>query len=71
MDTLAKIFASLIALLVALIPFWIWLICRAALSPEGFWQNLVVFGLGAWFLGGIQIILLIILLWFLFAVVWE
>ena len=71
MDKLAKIIASLIALAVALIPFWIWLICRALLAPQGFWQNLVVFGLGAWLLGGLQIFLLIVFLWFLFTVIWD
>ena len=43
-------------LVVTLIPTWLFLLIRHFTDPNGFWQNLVLVGLGMWFLGGIQII---------------
>ena len=54
-----KTFLGLIALVLALIPTWLWLFAYKLFSPEGFWQNLVLFGVGVWLLGGLQIFLLI------------
>ena len=71
MDTLIKIGVSLISVVVAGIPTWIWLLARTLLEPEGFWQEVVVLGLGVWVLGGLQIFALIFLVWWLFVVVWE
>ena len=34
------------------------------LSPTGFWQKFVVFGIGIWFLGGLQIIGLFVFIGF-------
>jgi len=45
-------------LVVTLIPTWLFLLIRYFTDPNGFWQNLVLVGLGMWFLGGIQIILM-------------
>ena len=45
-------------LVVTLIPTWLFLLIRHFTDPNGFWQNLVLVGLGMWFLGGIQIILM-------------
>jgi hypothetical protein len=68
MDNLAKSVVSLVALAVAMFPFWVWLLVREMLHPEGFWQNLFVFGAGAWLLGGLQIFMLILFVWFIVAV---
>lgn len=58
------------SLAVALIPFWIWFACYKLLEPVDFWQRVVVFGFGAYFLGGLQIFLIIAWISFLF-VIWE
>ncbi|MDP3792843.1 MAG: hypothetical protein Q8Q89_03900 [bacterium] len=44
---------------VALIPLWIFLGAKSLANPDGFWQNIVLFGLGLWVLGGIQVVLFI------------
>ena len=44
---------------VVLIPFWFWLLCYAVLSPDGFWQKLVVYGVGLYFFGVVQFVLLV------------
>lgn len=62
MKTLVKLGISLIALVLALIPFWIYLASRHLFAPKGFWQNLVLAGLGLWLGGGIQIVFLITLI---------
>ena len=70
MKFLIKLGISSLATLVALIPFWIFLGIKAVASPEGFWQNTVLLGIGVYFLGGIQFFLLALLaiylsfLWF-------
>jgi len=46
--------------LLVLSPTWFFLIVRYLMSPEGFWQNLVLFGVAGWFLGGIQFIFVIL-----------
>lgn len=58
MNTIVKFLFTIGGLLVALIPAWIWLAIRALLGPTGFWQNLLVTGLGVWFLGIAQFFLL-------------
>ena len=58
----AKISITILLLVVALIPFWLFIGGRSLSSPEGFFQNFFIFGLGAWFLGCTQLVLLII--WF-------
>ncbi len=68
MNTLGKILWSLVVLVVGLVPVWIYLIVRLLLTPNGFWQELVLVGLGVWVLGSIQVILFIVLLILLFAI---
>ncbi len=70
MDALIKSLFTLAALALCLIPTWIYLLARLVLDPHGFWQKLVVLGLGVWFLGGLQIIL-IVLFFFLLAAIWS
>lgn len=60
MNTLIKIGVTLVTLAFALIPFLGYLLARLLLSPVGFWQNLVLAGLGLWVLGFVQIILLVV-----------
>ena len=58
-DTLVKhVFAGIIVIL-TLIPVWIFLLLKYLLNPEGFWQNLVTYGLGLFFLGSLQIVFII------------
>ncbi len=64
-DGIVGILLSIGAVIIALIPFWFYLLMRFALSPTGFWQNFFLLGLGIWLLGGIQILFLIILIIFL------
>lgn len=44
----------------ALIPLWIFLGARSLTNPVGFWQNIVLFGLGFWVLGWIQVMFFIV-----------
>lgn len=57
---MVKFLASLIISGVALIPTWLFLFIRHLANPEGFWQNLVMFGIGFWTLGFIQLVCLIL-----------
>ena len=59
-NLLIKYFWAIVGLIIFLIPFWLWLLIRYLLSPEGFWQNLFFTCVGVYFLGFIQVILLII-----------
>jgi len=42
------------------IPAGVFLLVKHCLAPEGFWQKFVVYGLGVYFLGGVQIVFWII-----------
>jgi hypothetical protein len=67
-DVLISIVVSIFVIGVCFIPMWVFLIARSALNPEGFWQKFAVFGIGIWFLGGLQFIgIIIILLYFYYA----
>ena len=70
MKGIIKTGVTLISLVVALIPLWIFIGGKSLLSPEGFFQNFFVFGIGIWFLGGIQLLLLIICFVWMF-IVWT
>ena len=50
----------IITLAVALLPVWIYLFIKHFLSPEGFWQNVLLLGVSFWFLGSIQVVLFIL-----------
>ena len=67
---LGQIFLSLATLVVALIPLWLWLAIKYVAQPQAFWQNLVLAGLGSFFLGSIQVILIVCGAAFLF-VIWT
>src|SRR3989338_1704686 len=51
---------GMVFLALALITTWGYLLVYHLLSPEGFWQKFVIFGIGVYLLGGIQIILLVL-----------
>jgi hypothetical protein len=70
MEVLAKIVFSIVAIAIAGIPTWIYLLIRLCLEPSGFWQEIVVFGFGVWILGGLQFFLFIILLVVIFGAIW-
>ncbi len=59
--TIGDILVSILLTVLALIPTWLFLFVKYLLGPEGFWQKLVLFGLGLWFLGFFQFIFLIVL----------
>lgn len=44
---------------IGLTPTWLFIFARSALSPEGFWQQFLFYGLGVYLLGGFQIILFV------------
>jgi hypothetical protein len=50
---------SIIALALAGIPTYIFLVAKGALNPEGFWQTFIVLGVGLWLLGGLQFMLFV------------
>ena len=55
-----KILASIIALVIIMpIPFDIYLIARWGFTPEGFWQNIVLFAIWAVVLGWLQVIFVV------------
>lgn len=58
-----------IATAIAAIPTMIFLAAKHSLAPTGFWERLIVYGLGFYFLAGIQLVLLILLIGLL-ATVW-
>lgn len=57
------IIKTLISLIIAgfsLLPTWFFLIIKNMLDPEGFWQKFVVFGVGVYVLGAMQLLFLIL-----------
>ena len=50
----AKVLCMLGTWAVALIPFWLYLLARFLFNPEGFWENLVLAGIGLYIMGTIQ-----------------
>jgi len=59
MATVLNLVLSIISLAVALVPVWFFMLIKYLLAPQGFWQNLVLYGLGFWFLAAFQIFFLI------------
>ena len=55
-----KLFWTLITFAFALTPFWLYLLAKSFFAPDGFWQNLLLLGLGFYFLGSIQLLLFLI-----------
>lgn len=59
-DVIAKLLVTAIVVLIGGMPTWLFLLARYVLSPEGFWQNLILGVVGLWLLGGLQIFLAIV-----------
>ena len=57
---LVRILLQVIVVLITPIPLWIFMGVRGILNPTGFWQNLVVSGLGLYFLGTAQLFMLVL-----------
>jgi hypothetical protein len=68
MRILVKLLLSTLATVIALIPLWIYWGSYHFLSPEGFWQKLLVFGFGVYILGAIQLMFLVFLIGVLFLI---
>ena len=71
MKSVTRIIWSVISLAFALIPTWIFFIIKSLTNPEGFWQTAVIYGFGAYFLFGIQFILLMLWIGFLGKVIFD
>jgi hypothetical protein len=59
-DRLIQIVFTVIGLGLAGIPIYFFIFIKSILNPEGFWQKFLVYGVGIWFIGGLQIVLFII-----------
>lgn len=70
-QTFKNTVASLIVFLIALTPLWIFIASRSLFQPTGFWQNLILAGVGLYFLGGVQLALIIIALLITFLIIWD
>lgn len=70
MNTLGKILWSLVVLAIGLVLVWIYLAVRLLLTPNGFWQELVLVGLGVWVLGFVQLIFGFVALLLIFSI-WK
>jgi hypothetical protein len=66
MEYIVMLFIMLIVFLLCLIPTWIFLVLKYMIGPMGFWQKFAVYGLGIYFLGGLQIVGIILFLVFIF-----
>ena len=64
-----KLVMSFLVVMAALMPTWFWLAIKDITNPEGFWQTFVLLGVGMWFLGGFQIVFLIIAAGFVLVIV--
>ena len=69
--TIVKLTLTIVSLAVALLPFWVFLLTKHLLNPQGFWEKFAVFAGGIVVGGGFQLFLLIIWLIFLVKAVWT
>lgn len=67
---LLKTGATLLTIIVCLFPVELYLSLDSILSPTGFWQNIITMGIGLYFLFGLQIFLLIIMIKVIL-IIWE
>lgn len=71
MNIFKKVGLSLVTFVLSNIPIYIFLLVKHFLSPNGFWQKLILFGFGVWALGGIQIIFWIFAVVFIYYILKE
>lgn len=57
-----KFIVTVLLVALSFTPTWIFLLVRNLLDPHGFWQKFLVLGVGVYFLGGLQIICLIVVI---------
>jgi hypothetical protein len=69
-ELIGKIFCSFIIAIICFIPVWFFLGGRSFLSPEGFFQEFFIFGIGLYFLGFAQLCLLGVFI-FLMVSIWA
>jgi hypothetical protein len=69
MKTFSKFLLSTLAIAVAGTPTWVFLFLKSMVVPVGFLQNAIVFGMGIYFLGGLQFILLLFLIFVLMIII--
>jgi len=55
----SRVFKTIRAIAVCLIPVWVNILARLVFNPQGFWQNFVLTALGIWVFAGIQFWLLV------------
>lgn len=60
MQTIFKILGSAVIAIIALIPAEIWFGIYKLVEPDGFWQKLVIVGIGFWVLGLLQLAFFIV-----------
>jgi len=68
MDRLAQVGLSIVGAVVAFIPVELYWLANYFLEPTGFWQQLLLGVIVLYFLGGIQIFLLGLLVYWLYMV---
>ena len=59
-DLVMWILVSLTSFVIMIIPSLMFFLFKYLVAPEGFWQKFAIYGLGFWFLGGTQVILFIL-----------
>jgi hypothetical protein len=59
-QAMLKFVLTVVVFVAMLVPTWLYLLVRFLLSPEGFWQNMIVLSIGVYLLGAIQLILLVV-----------
>lgn len=57
-----KVLFKLSVFIVCHIPIGLFIIFKYLLNPEGFWQKFVVYGVGGWVFGALQVIIWVLLL---------
>ena len=73
MSVTIRLFIQFWAVVIALIPTWLFLGLRALLDPssEGFWAELVVATIGLVAFGGMQVLFIFLLVLFSVTVIWD
>jgi len=67
-DLAVRIKYTIVATLFCFIPLWIYIFADFVFTPDGFWQNLALAGLSVYFLGGIQLMLLLLYVYVVFGI---
>jgi hypothetical protein len=65
---LGRLFLTVLAMVVLLCPLEFFWVVQHLLAPEGFWQNLVLYGIGFYVMAGLQFVLGVILLVVLYSI---